>query len=238
MTPPAATACSTTALAAVFLRDGGTVSRERAGALCAALHPFGARAGVWRGGPAALVRRAARTPAAGAPGDWNPVAAGDGSPILFAGFLRHREELAAALGLAPGEAARQPDDALFARAWTRWGVDSVERVEGEFAVVVWSRRARTLVATCSPWTAPPLCFHVDRRRAVVATAPRGVFGWGDLPRRIDDERLSNFLISHHGDPRRTWYRDVCVLRPGEMLTVTPEAHHVRRYYDPAEQAGP
>ena len=215
----------------MFLRDGGTVSRERAGALSAALRPFGAPADVWRGGPAALIRG---TSASGR----SPAAAGDGSSILFDGFLRHRGELAAALGLAPGAAARQPDGALFARAWTRWGADAAARVDGAFAFVVWNGPARTLVAACSPWTAPPLCFHVNRRRAVVATAPRGVFALGDLPRRLDDERLSNSLINFFGDPRRTYYRDVRALCPGEMLTVTPETHGVRRYHDPAEQVRP
>ena len=238
MTPPDAAACSASALAAVFQRDGGPVSRERAGALSAALHPFGAHADVWRGGPAALVGRAARTPAARAPGDRAPAAAGEGSPLLFDGFLTAREELAAALGLAPGEADRQPDGALFARAWTRWGADAAARVGGEFAFVVWDGPARTLVAACSPWMAPPLCFHVNRRRAVVATAPRGVFALGDLPRRLDDERLSNSLSGFYGDPRRTYYRDVRVLLPGEMLTVTPETHGVRRHHDPAEHVRP
>ena len=222
----------------MFLRDGGTVSRERAGALSAALHPFGAHADVWRSGPAALVSRAARTPAARAPGDRAPAAAGEGSPLLFDGFLAAREELAAALGLAPGEADRQPDGALFARAWTRWGAAAAARVGGEFAFVVWDGPARTLVAACSPWMAPPLCFHVNRRRAVVATAPRGVFALGDLPRRLDDERLSNSLIKAYRDPRRTYYRDVRALLPGEMLTVTPETHGVRRHHDPAEHVRP
>ncbi len=233
-----AVAGPTSALAAVFLRDGGSVSRERVASLSAALRPFGNYVDLWRGGSEALIRRADRSPAARAPEDRQPTAAGDGSLILFAGFLSHRDELAGALRLPPGDTARQSDSALFARAWTRWGRDAVGRVDGEFAVVVWDRPARTLVAACSPWAAPPLCFHVNRRRAVVATAPRGVFGWGDLARRLDDERLSNCLIGHHGDPRRTYYRDVLNLLPGEMLTVTPEAHDIRRYHDPVAPVRP
>ena len=216
------------ALVAVFLRDGGTVSREQVGRLSAALRPFGAHADARRGGPAVLVSRtSAPTP--------RPTPAGEGSPVLFDGFLRRRGELAAALGLAPGEADQQPDGALFARAWTRWGADAAARADGEFAFAAWDGPARTLVAGCSPWTAPPLCFHVNARRAVVASAPRGVFALGDLPRRLDDERLSNCLVNFHGDPRRTYYRDVRNLLPGEVLTVTPETHGVRRCHDPAAQ---
>ena len=222
---------SSSGLAAVFLRDGGTVSSEQVNTLSAALHPFGAHAVAWRGGPAALVRRTSAS-------DRRPAAAGEGSPILFDGFLRRRGKLAAALGLAPGEADRQPDGALFARAWTRWGPDAAARADGEFAFAAWNGPARTLVAGCSPWTAPPLCFHVNGRRAVVASAPRGVFALGDLPRRLDDERLSNSLGGFYGDPRRTYYRDVRNLLPGEMLTVTPETHGVRRYHDPAEHVRP
>ena len=148
--------------------------------------------------------------------------------LLFTGFLHHRPELEAALGLG---AAGHSDAELFARAWERWEDDALLRAHGEFSVVVWDASASKLTAACSPLAAPPLCFSVDRRRALLATAPRLIFAWGDLPRRLADAKIASSLILDYGDARSTFYEGVRWLLPGESLSVTPRASRIRAYYD-------
>ena len=158
--------------------------------------------------------------------------------MLFCGFLPHRSELAQALGMRGRRSARLSDGALFAQAWQRWGEESALKAEGQFAAVVWDPARRTLTATCSPLDAPPLCYSLTRRRVVVSTVPKGIFAWGDLPRRLDDERLASKLIGRHGSWRRTYYEGVQCLGPGEMLKVRPDRSTVVRYYDLDERADP
>lgn len=227
------------ALAAVFLRDGRAVAPEQLAALSEALRPFGTANVVERSdGCAGLVRRDCSAFTPEATSDHQPAGIGDGGLLLFAGFLHHRPELAAMLGIGPPRAAGMADGTLFAHAWERWDKDAALHVEGEFAALIWNRKHRRLTAVCSPLRSPPLCFSVNRRRAIVATAPCGVFAWGDLQRRLDDERLASNLIFDHADPRTTLYKDVRSLCPGEMLTVTPETVAVHRYYDLASRVEP
>ncbi len=228
-----------TALAAVFLRDGPPVDRKRLTAVADSLRPFGTGAPtVWRSGPAGLVKTVSVVATPQDEFDSQPIALNDGRVLLFDGFLNHREELASALGLTPGEAQRTADGALFARALARWGDAAAERAEGWFTAVLWDPQARVLQAVCSPIMAPPLHFSVDSRRVIVATAPRGIFAWGDVPRRLDDAYFASSLILDYGDPRATFYQGVSSLSPGEMLTVGPRTDAVRRYYDLAERARP
>ena len=241
-----------TVLAAVFHRDGRPVERHRLAAVADALRLAAARPDpsaevregpapraeeLWRDGPAGLVGLAEANFAVGNALDDQPVSAG-GSLVLFDGLLAYRRNLIDALGLEPRQAARQADSALFARAWERWGEDAASRVEGFFAAVVWAPRRRVLTAVCSPVDAPPLYYAVDRRRVVVATAPRAIFAQGDLARRVDDAVLASHMINDPGDGRATCYRDVNSLLPGELLTVSPKAARVRRHYDLAERARP
>ena len=228
-----------TALAAIFLRDGRPVDRKRLTAVADSLQPFGAGAPtVWRSGPAGLVKTVSVVATPQDEFDSQPIELHGGRVLLFDGFLNHREELVSALGLTQGEAQRIADGALFARAVARWGDAAAERAEGWFTAVLWDPHARVLQAVCSPIMAPPLHFSVDSRRVVVATVPRGIFAWGDVPRRLDDAYFASSLILDYGDPRATFYQGVSSLSPGEMLTVGPRKDAVRRYYDLAERARP
>lgn len=85
---------------------------------------------------------------------------------------------------------------------------------------------------------PPLFFHIVERRAIAATAPCAIFAWGDLPRRLDDVRVAEGMAFRHSEPCSTYWRNVQSLLPGEVLTVTPDAHRIRRYYDLAERVEP
>ena len=223
-------------MAAVFLRDGRPMAPERFANVSAALRLFGPHAVERCDGSAGLARIALDpfTPKDG--GAQGVVEAGGGSLVLFDGVLHHRTEAIAALALDPGEARRCSDAVLFTRAWERWDVDAALRVEGEFAVVVWDAGRHTLTALCSPLSSPPLHFSVSPRRVIVASAPRAIFAWGDLPRRLDDAQLASNLIGDYRDTRASFYEGVQSLAPGEALTVTPAADRIRRYYDLAERA--
>lgn len=227
------------ALAAVFVRERGRVAAAaRVRRLSDALRPFGANSDERCSGSAGLVRRTGEAFTPEDALDRGIVDAGGGRCLLFDGVLHHREELIGALAAGPCEARTWADGTLFARAWERWDAEAALRAEGRFAVVVWDPAQRVLSAVCSPLDSPPLYYSLDRRRAIVATAPRAIFAGSDMPRRLDDARLASSLIGDYRDTRASYYEGVHSLRPGEMLTVTPDAHRVRRYYDPGERAGP
>ena len=239
-----------TVLAAVFHRDGRPMERQRLtvvadaadalrslGPARPASEPPPRGKEPWCGGPAGLVGISEERFVAENALDSQPVSAG-ADLLLFDGLLAHRAELIDALAFEPRYAARHADSVLFARAWERWGEDAALRVEGTFAAVIWAPRTRTLTAVCSPLDAPPLYYAVDRRRAILATAPRVIFAWGDWARRVDDAMLASHMINDPGDGRATCYRGVRSLLPGELLTVSPKAARVRQYYDLAERARP
>ena len=226
------------ALAAVFCRDGGTPALDGLARVSDALDGFGTRGFARSAGAAGLVRNVPESFTPEDASDRGMAEVGDGRLLLFDGFLDHRRDLVGALGLAPHEAGGWPDSAIFACAWHRWGEDSGLHVEGDFTAVAWDSGRRTLTVLCSPLRPPPLFFSIDHRRAIVASAPCAIFAWGDLPRRLNDAYLASDLILDYGDTRASFYEHVQSLRPGEALTVTPDAHRIRRYYALAERVEP
>lgn len=227
-----------TDFAAVVCRDGQPVDEPSLVRVAAALKPAdAARPPPWCDGTVGLVGVAERRFVPENTLDSQPVSAGD-RLLLFNGVLEHRTDLIDALGIVPRRAAQHADSMLFALAWERWGAEAALRAEGRFAAVVWDPRAGVLSAVCSPLNAPPLYYVVDRRRAILATAPRGIFAYGDLARRFDDAVLASNMINDWGDGRATCYRGVRSLLPGEILDVSRQAARTRRYYDLAEHARP
>ena len=224
------------AIAAVFCRDGGEPPQQRLAEVSAALSLFGTGMATERSGPTCIVRAASTGFTPEDAGDAGIVAIGGGRLLAFDGCLHHRPDLVAALGQP--HSRDWADAALFARAWERWGEGAVGHADGEFAAIVWDPAGKTLTALCSPLRAPPLYFSVNSRRAIVATAPRAIFAWGDLPRRLDDAHLAGSLVLHSAAPRATYYRDVQSLAPGETLTVAPDSWRTHQHYELAERVRP
>ena len=220
------------AIAAVFRRDGGEPSQRRSAEVSAALNEFGTSMAKRCAGPAVLLRAVSAGFTPEDAGDAGIAAIGgeDGGRLLaFDGHLHHRADLIAALGRR--NIRDWADSALFARAWELWGEGALQRLDGEFAALLWDPARKTLTALCSPLRAPPLYFAVNGRRAIVATAPRAIFAWGDPPRRLDDAQLAGSLVLQQVDARATYWRDVLSLAPGEALTITPTSWRIRRHYE-------
>jgi asparagine synthase (glutamine-hydrolysing) len=149
-----------------------------------------------------------------------PVASADGRIVLVAdGRVDNRAELAAALGIAEGEARGLPDSALLVRAYERFGTGCLDLLVGEFALAVWDARSQALMLATSAPLARPLCYHANRRRLAFASRPSALFALPELERRIDEERIGAFLARVPAEASRSFFKDVRRLLPGQLLMV-------------------
>lgn len=225
------------AVGAVFMRNGAPAEDWVSG-MSSALQGFGDKTVVSRDGPVGLVRvlSAPFTPEDAF--DRGIVECRGGRQVAFHGTLHYRDDLIRALDMEPGQARCMADADLFARAWERWGKEAAVHAEGNFVVVVWDAARRVLTALCSPISSPPLYFSVTPRRAVVASAPRGVHAGSGIPRRLDDARLASSLILDNRDLRSTYFQGIQALGCGELLVVGDSTHSVHRFWDTADRVRP
>lgn len=145
--------------------------------------------------------------------------------------LYDREQLAAALGLAPwaGSSAE-----LLLQAWLRWGGAMLERLDGDFAFVICDLHARKLVAAVDPMGMRPLFYrHEPGRRFTFATSQEVLAVQVGLDPRIPEHRLLEPLFNAerlaHFEPEvagitRLWAARVC--------RVDAKCLHVARYWTP------
>lgn len=160
-----------------------------------------------------------------------PVTAGEGRwHVLFDGRFNHRTELAQALGISAAEAARLPDAALAARAWSAWGESGLDRWYGDFACIVWDRDRRDLHLFCDPFGRRPLHYHADAQRIVVSSMPRGIHAVPGIARILDRQKIADVACGLYLHRSQTCFEGISAVEAGEILRFTPDAAHQRFFY--------
>ncbi len=159
--------------------------------------------------------------------DRQPVSAAAGRfRVLFEGRLDNRDDL---LPLLPVE-RDAPDSVLAAECWARWGDGAVERWIGPYTAIVVDRAERCVTALRSPSGQRVLHYHLRADRVVFASSPHALFALGDIPCIPDRQKIADALSFFPADAARSYFEAVQRIRPGEMMTVTPDTVRQTVFY--------
>jgi len=226
-----------TALAGRWNFDG----RPDAGASCrrmlaaqACYGPHGERQ--WSEGAIAMGRRLFRT----VPEDRfdrQPLHGAHGRLTLVADVrLDNREELGAALRLAAAEAAGLCDAALLLKALERWEEGALDRLVGDFAFALWNAADRRLMLARDFVGQRPLHYHRAAGFFAFATMPKGLHALPEIPYEADEQAMAEFVALLPEGDGRSFFKDVAVVPPAHLVTVTREGIEARRYWNPDPRA--
>ncbi len=160
-----------------------------------------------------------------------------GIGLALYGRLYYRDELAAAIGT---DAAATADDAVLALAsYRRFGIAGIERLEGDFALVVVDAGEQRIIANRDPMGGYPLYWTQSGRTLGIATSPRPLDGLhgGAAPdiAFLGEIQMMPFFEIDHLD--RTAFEGVHRLVPGTLLIASMQtgAVEVRRFWDWADR---
>jgi len=163
-----------------------------------------------------------------------------GIRAVLMGRLYYRSDVRARLGLAagrPGDPAGDNDAALALAAYRERGLEGLERLEGDFALVVWDADERRLVAMRDPMGSYPIFYTVHREGVAASTHIGPLLDL--LPSRtLNREYLADYLtlalltLEESADGR-TVYEGVQRVLSGSMAVFRLPSGKVeeRRYWD-------
>ncbi|KKC27756.1 asparagine synthase-related protein [Sphingomonas sp. SRS2] len=156
----------------------------------------------------------------------------DASPIAVAADARldNRAELVAELGLSRSLL----DPAIIAAAYRRWGEDCPERLEGEFAFILYDRRRDILFCARDHFGVRPFYYHLDDRLFAAATITSfltAIPAIGDEP---DEAGIADLIAGGYADHSVTIHRGICRLPPGHALTVTRTSSRITGFWKPSD----
>lgn len=211
--------------------------RPDAAATCAAMQralaPYGSdRVADWDGGDVALGVGLARF----LPEDdydRQPLVGGGGRWHLVADVrLDNRPELAARLGIAPGEASGLADAAFVLRAWETWEAATPDHLVGDFAFAVWDARDRRLHLVRDFMGQRPLFYHRGATFTAFASMARGLHALDDVPASPDLDRLRDYLALAPMRGDNSFFGGISRVEPGERVTIGPSGEVARvAWYD-------
>lgn len=147
--------------------------------------------------------------------------------VVVTGRLYNGGEIARSLGLShPGG-----DAALLLAAYSAWGEGCVERLDGDFAFVLFDGARRRLLCARDALGVKPLYYAYDGHRFLAASEPRQLLAAGVSAEPCEETIAFYLSLTVHlcGGPR-SYYREILRLEPGHLLVVDEGGPRMRRYW--------
>lgn len=147
---------------------------------------------------------------------------------VVAGRIDNRAELGEALDAPAGAGPA----GLLLRGYHRWGSGVAERLCGDFVVLVWDARARTLFCARDPMGVVSLWYRRERRRLDFSTQFSSLPGGTPGPATLDEQAAALYVGGCFDDRSRTLFRTVRRLPPGHRLELSVTGLRIARYWTP------
>lgn len=146
--------------------------------------------------------------------------------------IDNRLELAAALGIPAAVTHSLPDSAFIMQAWERWGEDCVEHLVGDYSLALWDDSQQKLTLARSALGGRPLFYYSSSGLFAFSSVPKGLFALPAIPRRLNLERIADYLVQAPIEPGTSFFLDICRLHAGHILTVSTGMVRVRKFWRP------
>ncbi len=165
--------------------------------------------------------------------DFGPQIGGDGSLILVADVrLDNRDELAAALAIAPPLRDTMPDAGLLMKGIEAWGHEVIDRLVGDFAIVFWDDRRQQLVLARDFLGQRPLHYHRGRDFFAFASMPKGLHALAEVPYVPSQTAMTKFLALLPESGADSYFEGVEKVQPGQFVIVSKEGMASHCYWNP------
>lgn len=184
---------------------------------------------VWFGGGTGLGHRMLwTTPESLA--EHQPVRDLSGKLVLTADArIDNREELSRKLGRV--DRPDVSDSELILAAYAKWGEACPEHLIGVFAFAIWdSHEQRLFCARDAVGIRPFYYFHKRGSLFAFASEVKSLFCLEDVPRRLNETKVADYLASLAEDKVITFYEDIYRLQPAHCVTITRDGARFRKYW--------
>jgi asparagine synthase (glutamine-hydrolysing) len=144
--------------------------------------------------------------------------------------LDNREELIVALGLGGRPREEVADSELILGAYERWDERCPERLLGDFAFAIWDRRRQEVFCARDHMGVKPLYYYRSDRAFVFASEIKAILCVPGVPRRLNEVRVADYLVTAVEDKEITFYQGILRLPPAHSMTVNREGISKRSYW--------
>ena len=154
--------------------------------------------------------------------------------ITFDGRLYNREKLLSKITLELDPHCSDGEIAL--ACFKRWGHDAFEKLNGDFALIIWDQRERKFICARDILGCRPLYYYHSSKVFVAGSDIKQLFSATDIPNSPNLGRIIEHLNGHLTLPEETIFENVYSLAPAHYLEVSTKGVSTTRYWDITAQA--
>lgn len=121
------------------------------------------------------------------------------------------------------------DSEIALHLYEDYGVHCLQKLRGEFAIILWDEKNRTLFAARDRFGIKPLFYAFHGGRLYFASEAKALFAAG-VPARWNAEAIYHSL-EFGGHQSRTLFKDVFQIPPGHYLIATESRFQLYKYWD-------
>jgi asparagine synthase (glutamine-hydrolysing) len=220
------------AIAGIYYLDGRPVDRVDLGRMVDILaHRGPDGAGVWSEGNVGLGHRMLWTTPESLQ-EQLPLVNNTSDLVITADArIDNRDELISVLGLTDRLAEKITDSQLILSAYERWGESCPEHLLGDFTFAIWDGRKQVLFCARDHFGVKPFYYYYRSDWSFVfASEIKALLCLPEVPRRLNEVRVANYLADILEDKTITFYRDIFRLPSSHSMSVSREKVSVRSYW--------
>src|SRR5215469_8971550 len=219
-------------IAAIFNLDGRPVERPLVAYMLDTIAhrgPDGSE--VWCDGPVALGHRMFHTTPESLK-EKQPLCDESGvCHLVLDGRIDNRAELRPVLEAKGFHLRGETDAELILRSYQCWGEQFVQNMIGDFALVIWDGRIRTLLGARDALGIKPFYYYADSRTFICGSEIHELLVSPDIHCPLNEGVIGEYLSDRTLTGEETLYRSIMRLRPGHVLNAGPGRVSNRRYFD-------
>lgn len=137
--------------------------------------------------------------------------------------LCNEEELSASAATGEDIPASRKTAVLLAALYERFGCDFVEKLRGDFSVILWDRRERRWLAAIDGFGVKRLVYYSDGKVLLLATRMNALMQSGLIDSSINPRAIANVLNFGNNLGPETVFTNISRLLPGNLLTASDGA---------------
>lgn len=122
------------------------------------------------------------------------------------------------------------DTEVLLNAYRQWGTGCLVRFNGMFAFAIFDTEKRSLFLARDRTGIKPLYYYHGPKGFIFGSELKSLLAWPEVPRRIDVQALTDFLMLGYALPPATCFRDCRELEPGCYLEVVGDQASTTRYW--------
>jgi asparagine synthase (glutamine-hydrolysing) len=152
---------------------------------------------------------------------------------VFDGSLFNQADLKHELGFSTTTIIN--DSQLILEAFNRWGDQSLKRLRGAFALLLWDKHNETLFCLRDPLGTYPLFYAEHRQGISLSTSIDTLIRHPGVPGTINRAALADYFLDRFPRLEETFFEGINRVPPGHVLRVSAEGRTSYRYWDPAPE---